>query len=131
MLTNLDARANVIAAIEAGDATRDDFDIDAIVQGVYAATGAYDTEAMEASEFWSLVEENELTGPKNLVTKTQNDSGAWEIVETEDAGDVTSANLADMIDISATDLGCQPGTEYRVELVRGETVLGFVEVQAS
>ncbi|WP_029923924.1 hypothetical protein [Nocardia otitidiscaviarum] len=60
MLTNLDARDAIITAIEAGDASRDDFNIDAIVDDIYAATGDYNTEDVEPAEFWTIVERHAL-----------------------------------------------------------------------
>lgn len=59
MLTNHDARNTVIEAIEAGGpdvATRDDYDIDAIVSEIHDAVGGYDMEKLEPTDFWAIVE---------------------------------------------------------------------------
>lgn len=60
MLTNLDARNAIADAINAGDAHSDNYDLDAIVADVYAATGDYDIEAMDTAEFWASVETHAL-----------------------------------------------------------------------
>ncbi|KZM70930.1 hypothetical protein [Nocardia terpenica] len=66
MLTNEDARRAVITAIEANGtdvAHRDEFDIEAIVTEIRDTTGGYDIEAMDADEFWAVVERHEITTP--------------------------------------------------------------------
>lgn len=72
MLTNADARHAIITAIEANGtdtASRDDYDIDAIVKGVHDATGDYDVEAMDTAEFWVLVERNEIPQSSRLARR--------------------------------------------------------------
>ncbi|WP_405490448.1 hypothetical protein [Nocardia sp. NBC_00511] len=55
MLTDHDARHAVITAIEAGEASRHEFDIDAIVSDIREVTGDYNVEAVDAAEFWTVV----------------------------------------------------------------------------
>ncbi|RBO82051.1 hypothetical protein [Nocardia puris] len=63
MHTNLTAREAVITAIESAGtdvATRDEYDIDGIVDAIYEATGGYDIDALDEGEFWGIIEDHDL-----------------------------------------------------------------------
>ncbi|MBF6416962.1 hypothetical protein [Nocardia cyriacigeorgica] len=63
LYTDRDARHAIITAIEANGtdiARGDEFDITAIIEDVYAATGGYNVEAMEHDPFWAAVERHAL-----------------------------------------------------------------------
>ncbi|WP_043738417.1 hypothetical protein [Nocardia asiatica] len=66
MHTNLDARNAVITAIEANGtdaASRDEFDIDAIVTEIRNLTGGYNVEAVTPEELWSIIEHHAIGKP--------------------------------------------------------------------
>lgn len=93
MLTNADARRAVITAIEANGtdvASREEYDIDAIVHDIYQATSGYDVDAVDAEEFWAIVERHELRARAAAARDAHN---ARE-----------SREFADRIDARATDL---------------------------
>ena len=51
----------IVTAIESGDATRDEFDIDAIADAAYdAAGGTWDITNLDTAIFWGLVQEHAL-----------------------------------------------------------------------
>jgi hypothetical protein len=61
--TNAHARHEVITAIEANGtdvASRGEFDIDAIVDDIHAATGDYAVDAVGHDEFWAIVARHAL-----------------------------------------------------------------------
>ncbi|WP_068059213.1 hypothetical protein [Nocardia xishanensis] len=73
MHTNLDARNAVITAIEANGtdtASRDQYDIDAIVTEIHTATGGYDVDAIEPAEFWAIVERHQLATVNIVILDT-------------------------------------------------------------
>jgi hypothetical protein len=51
----ISARRAVVTAIEAnGAATRDEFDIDSIVDEIHQRYGTWDVEGVEPNEFWKI-----------------------------------------------------------------------------
>ncbi len=58
-----DAEVFVIDCIENGDASADQYDIDAIVDACYDKAGGWNIDAVEAEEFWEIVEANALEVP--------------------------------------------------------------------
>lgn len=59
MFTKTDAENVVITSIEVGDATREEFDIDAIIDAIYAENGGtYDFSDFDSDRFWEIVEAN-------------------------------------------------------------------------
>ena len=61
MHTGTDAREFVITCIENGAATRDDFDIDGIIDAIYDESGgSWDFTDFDTDRFWAIVEEHAL-----------------------------------------------------------------------
>lgn len=59
--TRTDATDSIIASIEAGDATADQFDVDAIADAIYDKNGGiWDFSDFDADRFWEIVEANAL-----------------------------------------------------------------------
>lgn len=62
MYTRQDGYNAVVTAIEANGtdvASRDEYDIDGIIDDIYEETGAYDIEAVDHDIFWEIVERHE------------------------------------------------------------------------
>ncbi|WP_040793235.1 hypothetical protein [Nocardia paucivorans] len=133
MHTADDARRFVIEAIDAGDAHHSQYDLDAIVAGIYDATGDYDPEALGHDDFWALVEAHDrITDPIELHTYAipPTETGEVQRVSVESATRA-ALPLADRVEPSAHDLGCEPGAEYRVLAVTPDgAVLDSVIVTA-
>ncbi len=90
MNTNADAREAVIAAIEANGtdvARRDQYDIDAIVEGVHAATDGYDIEAMGHDQFWALVERHDHANHQSATVPDRLCEACQEPFQDTDSGD--------------------------------------------
>lgn len=59
--TRTAAEQHVITVIEAGDATRDEFDIETITDRLYdLAGGTWDIQHIDHDQFWAVVEEHAL-----------------------------------------------------------------------
>lgn len=54
-MTDRDAREYVVRAIEAGEASAGEFDVDAIVAELYDRAGGYDFDVLEHDDFWEVV----------------------------------------------------------------------------
>lgn len=58
MITRTDATNYVTTAIEAGAATADEFDVDAIADALYDIAGGWDFTSVDHDEFWAVVVDN-------------------------------------------------------------------------
>lgn len=59
--TRTQAEQHIITSIEAGDATRDEFDIEAIADSLYdIAGGTWDIQHIDHDMFWAVVAEHAL-----------------------------------------------------------------------
>jgi hypothetical protein len=70
-----------------------------------------------------------------ITTSVRNDSGAWEVIATEDVDwlghPVGLDELDKVVDVSVGDLGCEPGTLVKLALVdRGSHEIRTREVEA-
>lgn len=60
MFTNATAAEFVITAIENGEGTREEFNVEAIVSDLYDIAGSWNVEDVDADEFWTVVERHAL-----------------------------------------------------------------------
>ncbi|GAA1051350.1 MULTISPECIES: hypothetical protein [Bacillati] len=56
MFTNATAAEYVISAIENGDASREDFNVEAIASDLHDIAGCWNVAEVDADEFWTVVE---------------------------------------------------------------------------
>lgn len=64
MKTDWDATAYVIEAIEANGtdiASRDEYDVEAIVDELYDLVGSYDFDTVEHDTFWEIVARHDIS----------------------------------------------------------------------
>lgn len=60
MFTNATAAEFVITAIENGEGTREEFNVEAIVSDLYDIAGSWNVQDVDADEFWTVVERHAL-----------------------------------------------------------------------
>ena len=119
MLTDIAARHAIANAINAGDAHHTQYDLDAIVAGLREATGGYDIEAMPHDDFWKLVQDNDLSAETITVRTIATHQETEQVIDTETTTRAVLP-LADNLDLSAADLGCEPGSTHRIEAVTAD-----------
>lgn len=90
---------------------------DKVVGGAYASS--------YAAEIAAVVERVTAI----IADKDGNPFTEQQIIDREKVTDAAGMDLS-TVELSASDLGCEPGTRYRVSLMSGDLVLGSVEITA-
>ncbi|SRR6266566_2339860 len=121
--TDRDIRDQVQRAVDASEGT---YDVDAIIRDIVQRYGLVDVDTIDHDEFRALVAEHVIDGTITIDTQVRNPSGSWETIETETAK--APFGLANA-EISATDIGGEPGQPIRIE-TRDSTgaVLDSIEI---
>lgn len=91
------------------------YDLDAIAEGVHDIIGSYNVEDMDETEFWKLVEDNDLSGTTIEVHTIATSDEREDCVMIKKMTRQAALPLDEKTDLSADDIGCEPGDEFRIE----------------
>lgn len=130
MITSDDITRQVTSAVEAnGPALAQGIDVDGIVAEVIQTYGLVSIDDIDHDEFWALVQRYDATQAVWVTTSAPFGPDGWQVVERESAAQV-GVDLGN-VELSAADLGCEPGTVCKVALLDDEDhEIRSVEVEA-
>lgn len=137
MITSADIAYQVRNAIESGEGA-DTIDQDAIVRDIIAGHGLVNIDTIDTDAFWAIVARNDASQQTITVSAPVGD-GSWQVISCDPATDQSLAYLRtavsvvdlDQGELSAHDLGCEPGTVYKVAVLDADDQeIRSVEIEA-